>query len=89
KSSRQGYYQLILMDIQMPVKNGLEATVEIRQSGRPDAAEIPIVAMTANSFKEDVENAYAAGMNAFVPKPVDIGSLYETIEHLIIKKETT
>lgn len=85
RSSKQGYYRLILMDIQMPVKNGLEATAEIRQSGHPDAKSVPIVAMTANSFKEDVDTAHAAGMDAFVPKPVDIKYLYEILQKLIRK----
>lgn len=81
-ASKPGYYQLILMDIQMPVKNGLEATMEIRASGHPDAASIPIVAMTANSFREDVEAAMEAGMNGFIPKPVDVQYLYQVLEKI-------
>lgn len=74
-ASAPGEFQVILMDIQMPIKDGHEATREIRASGRPDA-NIPIIAMTANSFKEDEAAAWAAGMNGFVPKPVDINQLF-------------
>lgn len=83
--SKAGYYQVILMDIQMPVKNGLEAARDIRAGAHPDAKTIPIVAMTANSFKEDMEAAANAGMNGFVPKPVDVQYLYQVL-HEILKK---
>lgn len=73
-ASAPGEFQVILMDIRMPIKDGHEATREIRASGRLDA-NIPIIAMTANSFKEDEAAAWAAGMNGFVPKPVDIKQL--------------
>ena len=72
-------FQLVLMDIMMPRLNGLEATKAIRALPRPDAGRIPIVAMTANSFKEDVETALTAGMNAFISKPVDVRTLYSTL----------
>ena len=72
-------YQLILMDIMMPQMNGLESTKAIRALARPDAQTIPIIAMTANTFKEDMESALAAGMNDFVPKPVDVTVLYEKL----------
>lgn len=81
--SRTGHYQLILMDIQMPVKNGLEAAMEIRAGVHPDAKKIPIVAMTANSFKEDKEAAVRAGMNGFVPKPVDVRYLYRVMHQIL------
>lgn len=81
--SSEGYYKLILMDIQMPVKNGLKAAQEIRESAHPDAKKIPIIAMTANSFQEDVDNAMEAGMNGFIPKPVDIQYLYQVIEGIL------
>lgn len=80
--SEENYYRVILMDIQMPIKNGLQACQEIRLSGHPDAGRIPIIAMTANSFKEDVEAARDAGMNAFVTKPVDFKYLCEMIGNL-------
>ena len=78
--SAPGEYQCILMDIQMPVMNGLEACANIRKCGHADAAQIPVIAMTANSFREDAEDAQAAGMNGFVTKPVDFNYLLETIE---------
>lgn len=81
--SEMNYYQIILMDLQMPVKNGLEATQEIRASGHPQARTIPIVAMTANSFQEDVDAAMKAGMNGFIPKPVDVHYLYQEIENFL------
>ncbi|MBC8570486.1 ATP-binding protein [Zongyangia hominis] len=79
KESRPGTYQIILMDILMPEMNGLEATQAIR-SLRPDTASIPILAMTANTFKEDVDAALAAGMTGFIPKPIDVNYLYNAIE---------
>lgn len=78
--SKPGYYQLILMDVQMPEKNGLEATRLIRQSQHPDAERIPILAMTANTFQEDVDTALHCGMNDFISKPVDSNYLYATIK---------
>ena len=81
--SRPGEFQVILMDIQMPVMNGLEAARAIRSLARPDAANIPIVAMTANTFKEDVDAAMAAGMNGFIPKPLDVGYVYHLLRDLL------
>lgn len=83
KASESGEYQMILMDIRMPGKDGLEATREIRASDHEDASSIPIIAMTANSFKEDVDAAIEAGMNSFIPKPVDSAQLYRIIGELI------
>lgn len=74
-----GEYDIILMDVQMPVMNGYEATKAIRSSGRPDAETIPIVAMTANAFAEDVKAALDAGMNAHVSKPVDPDRVVEVL----------
>ena len=76
-------YDAILMDVQMPRVNGYEATASIRASGREDALSIPIIAMTANAFQEDVRRARDAGMNAHVAKPLDIPSLLDTIEGLV------
>ena len=70
-----GYYDLVFMDIQMPVMNGYEATRAIRNSGRRDAQTIPIVAMTANAFAEDVIESRRAGMNEHVSKPLDMDVL--------------
>ena len=67
------------MDIQMPVMDGLEACRVIRQMKRPDASAVPIIAMTANSFKEDADAAMKAGMNGFVAKPVDAQYLFHTL----------
>ena len=69
------YYDLIFMDVQMPVINGYEATKAIRASGQEDAVEIPIVAMTANAFAEDVTASRKAGMSEHITKPLDIGQL--------------
>lgn len=72
-------YQVILMDIMMPIMNGLDATQAIRALAREDAKTVPIIAMTANTFKEDMDSALAAGMNDFVPKPVDVAILYQKL----------
>lgn len=72
-------YDLILMDIQMPVMDGYEATEKIRSSGLERAETIPIIAMTANAFAEDVKKCLAAGMNGHIPKPVDVKVLYQTL----------
>lgn len=74
-----GYYKLILMDIQMPVKDGLQATREIRKLEREDAAHIPIVAMTANAFSEDVSVSLNAGMNDHISKPIDLKKLHHVL----------
>ena len=78
-----GYYDAILMDVRMPVMNGLEAARAIRELSRPDAKEIPIIAMTANAFDEDVHLSLQAGMNAHLSKPVEPERLYETLEQMI------
>jgi signal transduction histidine kinase/PAS domain-containing protein len=78
-ASPVGYYDVILMDIHMPVMDGLEATRAIRALDRPDAPGIPIVAMTADAFEEDVRTCLAAGMNGHVAKPVDPEALYAVI----------
>ena len=70
---------IILMDIQMPVMNGYEAAQAIRSSTHPQSATIPIIAMTANAFAEDIKNALSAGMNAHIAKPIDPQKLYETL----------
>ena len=78
-----GYYDAILMDMRMPVMNGLEASKLIREMDRPDAAEIPIIALTANAFDEDVQRSMQAGLNAHLSKPVEADILYKTLESLI------
>ena len=86
KDSGQGEIQAILMDIQMPVMDGLEACRTIRGLEHPDAAVIPVIAMTANSFKEDVDAATEAGMDGFVTKPVDVEYLYQVLRSLTDSK---
>ncbi len=80
QKSAAGYYDGILMDLRMPVMDGLEATRRIRALDRPDAGTIPILALTANAFEEDVQNSLAAGMNAHLPKPADIDMLCATLK---------
>lgn len=75
-----GYYDLILMDVQMPVMNGYEATSAIRSNPRPDTQTIPIVAMTANAFAEDIQAARNAGMNSHIAKPFDFKHLADVLQ---------
>ena len=77
------HYAAILMDVRMPEMDGLEAAERIRIQDRPDAATIPIIALTANAFDEDVERSLQAGMNAHLSKPVEPERLYRTLEELI------
>lgn len=79
EESRPGYYSLILMDIQMPVMNGYEAARAIRSLSREDAKTVPILAMTADAFVEDIENTKAAGMNGHLAKPLDFKQLVREI----------
>ena len=81
--SEPAYYDLILMDIQMPVMNGLEATRTIRGLNRVDAGSIPIIAMTANAFAEDVQNSLDAGMNAHISKPMDRNRVCSCIQQFV------
>lgn len=78
-ASEPGYYDLVLMDIQMPIMNGYDATCAIRAMEREDARRIPIVAMTANAFLEDVQKAKASGMNEHMMKPLDIDQLQQML----------
>ena len=75
-----GYYDLIFMDIQMPVMNGYEAAKAIRSSNREDLAVIPIVAMTADAFADDIRKSEEAGMNAHISKPIDIEKLEDALQ---------
>ena len=77
------YYDAVLMDLRMPVMDGLEATRRIRALERPDAKTVPIIALTANAFESDVKNSLSAGMNAHLAKPTDAGMLYDTIKRHI------
>ena len=86
--SPAGYYDAILMDVRMPEMDGLEATAAIRALDRPDAKTIPIIALTANAFDEDVQRSLQVGMNAHLSKPVEPEHLYQTLEELIWEYET-
>ena len=83
EKSVPGQYQLILMDVQMPVMNGYEATRAIRDLSHPLARTIPIIAMTANAFAEDIRDALEAGMNAHVAKPIDMAVLEQTVKTVL------
>ena len=83
EKSVPGQYQLILMDVQMPVMNGYEATRAIRDLSHPLARTIPIIAMTANAFAEDIRDALEAGMNAHVAKPIDMAVLEQTVKAVL------
>lgn len=83
KASRPGYYQLILMDVQMPVMNGYEATQAIRKLEDPQLASIPILAMTANAFEEDKQEALRSGMNGHIAKPINIDNLMNTLKDIL------
>ena len=85
-SSAPGYYDAILMDIRMPEMDGLEATRAIREMDREDADTVPIIALTANAFYEDVQRSLQSGLNAHLSKPVEPESLFETLENLICSK---
>ena len=74
-----GECDAILMDVQMPCMNGIEATREIRHTDRPDAETIPIIAMTANAFRDDKEATKEAGMNAHLSKPINIGQIVTVV----------
>ena len=82
EKSAPGDYDMILMDVQMPVMNGYEATKAIRRSSHELAKTIPVIAMTANAFSEDIQNSLAAGMNAHVSKPVEMRVLEKTIRSI-------
>ncbi len=87
ESSQPGYYRLVLMDVQMPVMNGYEATREIRRLKNRKLAGIPILAMTANAFEEDRQEAIRSGMNGHVPKPINVDTLMEAMDSLLEEEE--
>lgn len=86
-AAQPGSFDLILMDVMMPVMNGLDATRAIRAMGRPDAQAIPISAMSANAFADDIQRSLDAGMNAHIPKPVDEKALLAVVEELLTAKK--
>ena len=85
--SEDGYYDLILMDIQMPRMNGYKATTRIRDFKDDRKANIPIIAMTANAFEEDRQNAFKAGMNGHISKPLEIPVIIKEINRVLCTKE--
>ena len=86
RNSEPGEFDVILMDIMMPVMNGYEATKMIRSLDREDAKTIPIIAMTANAFTEERIKAKAAGMNAHIAKPIDSKKIEDTLQ-LVLKQK--
>ena len=86
-SAEPGCYDFVLMDVKMPVLDGLGAAAEIRALPRDDARSVPIVALTANTFQEDRDDAAAAGMDGFIPKPFDARQLYETLRSFMPPEE--
>ena len=86
-SSENGYFDAILMDIRMPIMNGLESSKIIRSLDRNDALKIPIIAMTANVFDDDIKQSSTAGMNAHLAKPINPAKLYSTLAEEIIKSK--
>ena len=83
QNASEGQYDLVLMDIQMPRMNGYVATRAIRKLPNPYAANIPIIAMTANAFDEDKRNALDAGMNGHLAKPIDVQKLFDTLSEVM------
>jgi len=83
ENSPPDYYDAILMDLRMPVMDGLEAARRIRRLDRPDAQRVPILALTANAFENDVEASIAAGMNEHLAKPADSEMLYSALRRWI------
>lgn len=85
--SEPGYYDAILMDIRMPIMDGLQATLSIRNLNKKDAKKIPIIAMTADAFSDDMEKTKRAGMNAHLTKPIDPDALYSTLNNFIFQEK--
>jgi len=84
KKSEPGYYQLVLMDVKMPVMNGYEATKAVRKLENKELASIPIFAMTANAFEEDKREALNCGMNGHLAKPIDVKVLFDTLDKILV-----
>lgn len=87
KNSKEGEFDILILDIQMPVMNGLETAKNIRQMDRKDAKLIPIIALSANVFEEDIAASLEAGMNAHMAKPIDLPALYQTFIELLKKRK--
>ena len=80
ESSSVGYYSCILMDVQMPIMDGYQATEMIRALERRDGQTVPIIALTANAFASDIGKAHSAGMNDHIAKPINMDHLMETLQ---------
>ena len=83
----EGYFDAILMDIRMPLMDGLTAATNIRHLSNADSGTVPIIAMTANAFDDDIEKSKAAGMNAHLAKPIEPERMYQTLYDFIYGKE--
>ena len=83
QNSKPGYYQLVLMDVQMPVMDGYEASRRVRALKDKGLSEIPIFAMTANAFEEDKQEALKNGMDGHIAKPIDIEKLFDTLSMVL------
>ena len=86
-ASAEDHFDLILMDVMMPVMDGLTAAKTIREMNRADARRIPIFAMTANAFTEDMEMSREAGMNEHLPKPLDTGKMLDIMKQYIVSQK--
>lgn len=86
KASEEGYYDVILMDLRMPIMDGYKATEHIRAMDRKDSG-LPIIAMTADAFSEDIQKCISTGMNAHISKPIDINALLEILKKYLVKKK--
>ena len=84
KNSEEGTYDLVFMDISMPVMRGDEATVEIRRIDRDDCRKMPIIAMTANALESDVENSYKCGMSGHISKPIEPEKVYSCLNKWLL-----
>ena len=84
QESEQGHYDAILMDVRMPILNGYEATQKIRALNRPDAQTIPIIAMTADAFSEDIKRCLDSGMNAHTAKPINLNEIISLLKKYIM-----
>ena len=88
RNSAEGHFDIVFMDIQMPVMDGCTASLEIRRLERPDAKTVPIVAMTANVMKEDIRLALDSGMNAHLGKPIEMSAVFQMLNELLEKRTT-
>ncbi len=88
EKSEPGYYDAILMDVRMPIMDGYEATRSIRALNRPDAKEIPIIAMTADAFSEDIKRCLDSGMNAHTAKPINLDEVLSILKKYILKQKS-